>query len=158
MARQPEIRYIRYYSEGSAARQIAPASYQKNRTAAQVARRPVKQTVIEIDPLATLALVVAVVMVIMMLVGWNKLSVARQQQEQMTAYVTQLEQQKEELTAYFESGYSLETVEQAALALGLVPADQVRHVQIRVPEQQIAPAEQLSWQDIIYTFLAGPGA
>lgn len=158
MARQPEIQYIRYYSDGSAARQLAPAPHQKRRSVPQAARQPVKQTVIEIDPLATLALIVAIAMVIMMLVGWAKLSSARQQQERMTAYVEQLEQQNKELTEYFESGYSLEAVEQAALALGLVPEEQVRHVQIRVPQQEEAPVEQLSWWERIYTFLAGPSA
>ena len=158
MPRQPEIQYIRYYSDGSAARQIAPSAYRKDQPAVRTVRRPVKQTVIEVDPLATIALIVAVIMVITMAVGWARLSEARRQHEQMTTYVTQLEQQNDELTAYFESGYSLETVEQAALALGLVPVDQVRHVQIRVPEQQEAPMQQLSWWDRIYTFLAGPGA
>ena len=65
MARQPEVQYIRLYTQGSAARQLemTPPERKKPKTKLPKPRR-VKAQVISLDPLALCATVVAAVMLV----------------------------------------------------------------------------------------------
>lgn len=130
----------------------------RRRKKSSPAKRPVKQTVIRLDPLATLAMIVAVTMVAMMLVGWSKLKQAKQEQAQMADYVQQLEIKNEELQKTYENGYDLDTVRQAATALGLVPIAEAEHISIQaMPQQEVPVQEPTLWEKIV-SFLAGLSA
>lgn len=56
--------------------------------------------------------------------------------QQMDDYVTTLRARNAELTLSYRSSYDLEDIEMKALAMGLVPADQVetRTVTVTIPE------------------------
>ena len=63
-----------------------------------------------------------------MLVGMVRLNEVWNQQEQLENHVESLIERNEALWQEYESGYDLEEVEKTALALGMVPAQQVEHV------------------------------
>ena len=152
MARQPDVRYIRLYTDGSAARKMelsAPATKARNH------HRPKKQKkiLVFIDPVAILGIMTAVVMLIVMFAGMNMLKNARNEAKQMEQYVVSLQEENRNLQAEYKAGYDLDTVEQTALALGMVPADQVEHISIHVEVPEETPQPD-TW-DQIYTFLTG---
>ncbi len=159
--RKTKIEYIRYYTPGSEARVLQPQypvpgqpRPQRKRTH-QAAAQPMKAVEIAIDPLALIAIVVAVIMVAAMILGVNRLRQAKQELDAMAAYVQTLKEEKQELTATLESGYSLETLEKAALSLGMVPIEQVPHLEVIMEPQETEEAPEPTFVDKLYSFFTG---
>ena len=151
MARQPDIQYIRYYTDGSAARKVAPLAPLKTLKLPKI--RLKKRITLHIDPLAIAGIFMAVVMSVLMIVGIVKLENASQELQTMASYVQTLDQENVQLRQTFREGYDLEEVKTTALALGLVPKEQVQHITLRVPPEQ-AVEEPTSWERFC-TFLTG---
>ena len=105
MAQKYDIMYVNFYTDGSAARKVAPAfpvTQPKQRTQT---RQKVKR--------------------IMMAVGLSQLDTARDQAQTMENYVNTLTQQNQALQDKYYGDLDLEQVEQTALALGMVYKDQI---------------------------------
>lgn len=152
MARQPEIQYIRYYTDGSAARKPEVRMPRKKKSVLPKARRQ-KKRVIYLDPLAVGGIFVSAVMLVLMLVGSIQLYNVQRYCTGMEQYVADLSLENKTLSHTYETGYDLETVEEVALALGMIPADQAQTITIRVPAQELQE-ESSVWQDF-FAFLAG---
>ncbi len=151
MARKHDILYVNFYTDGSAARKIAPAVPQ-----VQPQRKPravkQKKIVVFLDPVAVCSIVVAAVLLIMMAVGLNELQAARLEEQAMEEYWETLMAENESLSATYQSEIDLAEVEKTALALGMVPKDQVESVQIRLESAvQTQPTESF-WQQV-HSFL-----
>ncbi len=146
-----QVQYIRFDTVGSAARKAAPVTSVKK--AILPKPRKQKRRVVYVDPVATLGILVAVCMLIMMTVGIVEFLSVRQEAIWMEQYVAQLSSRNEDLSQTYESGYDLESIEKSALALGMVPKDQVEtiHIQVTVPEKM----ETMTVWDRIGIFLAG---
>lgn len=149
MARGPEVQYIRYYTDGSAARQLEPALPKK--------RRPLPKTkkqyrhTLYIQPMAIAGLLLSAVLLVMMAVGYTELRHAQRQEEAMEKYVQQLKSQNAIDRAEYEETLDIEEIERSALALGMIPQEQAQQMVITVemPQQQETPG---FWQQTI-TFL-----
>ena len=102
--------------------------------------------------MAILGIVVAVCMLVMMAVGMFRLQAVRQEAVQMQEYVSQLAAENKALENEYENGYDLQTVEQTARALGMVPSDSVRQISVTVTETQTV---QMNFFQKIGNFLAG---
>ena len=113
MARQPDVRYIRLYTDGSAARKMEVAAPVK--TAKRNRPRKQKRILVFVDPVAILGILTAVVMLIVMFTSMHMLKQARYETAQMEQYVASLQEENKLLQEEFEAGYDLETVEQTAL-------------------------------------------
>lgn len=150
MARKPDIQYVRYYTDGSAARQLEILSPRKRKAALPRAKKQ-PCYVIYIDPLAVAGILLAAVMLISMLVGSIQLAVAKQQLSDMKAYVTTLSQGNEQLRKTYEEGYDLVEVEKSALALGMIPASQATTILVEVEQEQIVE-EPTFWQRLSAKF------
>ena len=137
MARKPDIQYVRYYTDGSAARQLEVYSPRKNKTSVPRPRKH-KGYVFYVDPLAVGGILLSLVMLIAMLVSSVKLTVARQQLSDTKAYVTTLTQGNEQLQKTYDEGYDLEEVEKSALALGMIPVSEAPTITIRVEKEEVA--------------------
>ena len=147
MARKNEILYVNFYTDGSAARKVAPAFPAAKPRKKPAAKRQEK-VVIQIDPVAMVSLAVAVVMLIMMSVGLTNLQNARADAMAMEKYVQDLTAENERLTEEFHQQVDLEAVEKTALALGMVHKDQVPSMPITVDVmQEDVPAETF-WSQI----------
>jgi len=150
MARQFDVQYIRSYTDGTAARKLdVPQTVRSVRRSAAPKK---KKIVIRIDPLAILGITVAVVMMVLMAAGVTKLLGAQEEMLQMQSYVQTLNQENDRLQQEYDAGYDLENVRQTALALGMVPVENVSQVTIRV---SVPPQEQPSGWEQLRTFLAG---
>lgn len=154
MARQPDIQYVKYYTAGSAARKIEPKrSVKKSVGLPQPKVRREQKVVIHLDPISLCALVVAAVMLMAMAIGMIQLGSINAEANKMENYVAQLQSENVRLQKEYESGYDLAAVRQQALAMGLVPMDQVERHTIEVQITQPEP-EPTVWEEF-GTFLAG---
>ncbi len=132
MAQKHDILYVNFYTDGSAARKIAPAFPETQRKPKPV--RP-KKIVLHLDPVAVLSLVVAVALLVMMAVGLTRFQQARAEAQRMESYVQQLTAEKEALEGEYAASVDLEEVEKTALALGMVPKEQVPSYEIHIDAQ-----------------------
>ena len=135
MNQKPKIQYIgQFYVYGSEARALEPGQ-KKPRTRLPAARLEDIEK-IYIDPVAMVGIAVAVMMLVVMVLGAIQLHEDWMAYQQMDDYVTSLRAENAELTLRYRSGYDLEDIEMKALAMGLVPAEQVesRSVTVTVPE------------------------
>ena len=149
MARGPEIQYIRYYTDGSAARQPEPVVPKKRRPLPKV-KKQYKYT-LYIQPMAIAGILLSAVLLVMMAVGYSELRQAQQQEERMEKYVLQLKNQNAIDRAEYEETLNIEEIEKSALALGMIPQEQAQTMVISVEMPQ--PEETPSfWQHAI-TFL-----
>ena len=133
MAQHVDVQYVRYYTQGSAARQIQPAVKSQTGTLPQIKKKKIQR--VYIDPVATLGTVVALCMLIMMVVGISQLRAEQQRTAEMVAYVELLQQQNTALQVQYEEECDLEAVEKTALALGMSPQPQAAHssIQVEIP-------------------------
>lgn len=150
MARKFDIQYVHFQTDGNAARQVARV--EPLHTVKLPKARKKKLIVIPVDPVATAGIFMAAIMFVMLTVGLVQLQDSRQDVKVMASYVETLREENAFLADTYESGYDIAQVEQTALALGLVPQEQVKKVVMRVPQ----PVEETpnAWQQF-YTFLTG---
>lgn len=151
MARYPDVQYIRFRTDGSAARKVEVATPIKTMRLPRVKHR--KCVTLRIDLLALTAITMTVMMAVLILVGFSRLHAAEQQTEQMQTRVDALQEENIALNDYFWENCDLDNVERTAMALGLVPREQVTHITIRLPEE-IVKEEPGNWERFT-TFLTG---
>ena len=153
MAQRLDVQYIRYYTQGSAAKQVLPAVKQETGVLPQRKKRKVQR--IYVDPVAILGSTVAVCMLIAMVVGITRLQAAQQKTAAMTAYVEQLQAENTALQAQYDAQCDLEEVKKTALALGMIPSEQATHTAIEVELPTVETEMPTGvWQQI-GTFLTG---
>ena len=153
MANKPEIQYVQFFVDGSAAKKlesVAPAHNPKT-TSAQTARKP-KRKLIFLDPVAIVGIVVSVVMLVMMVSGVNELKQAREQARAMEVCVAQLRLDNRDLRETYDEQIDLSRIKDQALALGMIPASQAKEsvITLRAP---VAAEETLSLREQVGTFL-----
>ena len=151
MTRKPEIQYIRYYTDGSAARkpelQVAPPKKTAPRKKKVVIRK------IHIDPMALLGIVASCILLVCMAVSFSELMQVRAERQELQAYVEDLQLANADLEQTYRDGYTLSEVEQMALALGMVPVQDVEHITVHIPEAEPV-VEPTFWQQVTH-FLTG---
>ena len=99
------------------------------------------------------AIFMTLLMAALMIVGAVQLKAAQQETAVMLAHVENLQAENEELQNYFDTHCDLDEIERTAMALGMVPIEQVTHVTIRVP-QEIVEEQPGAWERFT-TFLTG---
>ena len=154
MARQPEIWYINSAVCGSSAYQLETKPLAKKQVKLPKPKaKKVKKTVIAIDPVAIMSIGVAMVLMVLMVVGFVQLQTARAEAVALDRYVDTLQIQNEQLLATYENGYDLQEVEQIATAMGKVSVSEVEHLtmEVHVPVEEVEPN---TWERL-YAFLTG---
>lgn len=150
MARQ-DVRYIRFYTDGSTARKVETSRPAVKKQLPKQKKR--KKIVLYVDPIAIFGIMTAVVMLVIMTVSMVMLHNAENRAVAMEQRVVELQAEHDALVEEYEAGYDLAQVEKTALALGMVPKEQVEHVTLYVGA---APQEQpvTLWNQIL-SFLSG---
>lgn len=147
---KPEIQYVRFCTDGSAARQpvweLAPKKKKKNLPKPAVR----KKIDLYLDPLAMVGLLLAVVMVFLMTVGAMQLYRAQVREQALQRYIQSLEEEKDALEEKYRDSYDLEQVRQIAESMGMVPRSQVPVIVIAEPEPEEQP---MSFWEHIELFL-----
>ena len=151
MAQRTDIRYVQYYTDGSAARKLMPVAPLKTIKLPKVKKQ--KRVTVFIDPIAVVSIGMALMMAVLIVVGMVRLDAARQEMQTVSAYVDTLREENTQLQQTFVEGYDLEQIESTAIALGMVPKQQVEHIAVRLPVIQEEP-ELTPWERFT-TFLTG---
>ena len=151
MAQKPDVQYIRFYTDGSAARKLEINPPRRKSKLPKPRKR--KQRVIQVDPLALGGILVSVVMLVLMLVGTAQLYAAHEQVEQLENSIQILQERNVHLHQEYEAGYDLKTIEDAALAMGMIPVEQATTIVIPI-EVPVVVEEATAWDHIVM-FLQG---
>ena len=152
MAMQPEIRYINAYVSGTAAPQRSKIPQKKTSVRLPKAKKQQKW-LIPVDVVALGGILAACVLGIMMIVSLVQMNRAQQEAETMRQYALSLQEENQVLQDTYISGYDLEEVQQIAQAMGMVPVEQVEHVQIRLEAPQVVQ-EPTAWENF-WAFVVG---
>ena len=154
MAQRTDIRYVKYYTDGSAARKLKPAVILETLKTIKLPKvKKQKKLTIAVDPVAFAALGMAVMMTVLIAFGMVQLRATQAQVQTMTAYVSDLQDDNIILQEQYVQKCDLKDIEKTALALGMVPKAQVEHVSVRLPES-VTPEEPTAWERFT-TFLTG---
>ena len=152
MAKQPDVRYINHYVSGSLAYQPEKKTHRK--ASAQLPKiKKQQKLMIPVDPVAVGGIAIAFVLMIAMivsLVSWNQ---ARNEAAVLSQYVEALQEENAALQDTYTSGYDLEEIRQIALNMGLVPQEQVEHIQMQVVVPE--PVEEPTGWSAVWAFILG---
>ncbi len=153
MAMQPDIQYVSFYMDGTAAKKLERKTQPKAQ-APKPRYRKAKRKVVALEPVALLGILVAVVMLVSMISGVTEYQQCLRQQQQMQQYIERLQQENLQLQETYEAGYDLENIREIALAVGMVPVESVENITIdvQVPQQE---EREMSFWEAATTFLAG---
>lgn len=154
MARKAEVHYVNFYIAGSEALKFDPKPVVQPKKEVKLPKpRRQKKIVLCLDPIATVGICLAFVMIIMMAVGMFRLGAAQKQANQMQTYVNQLQAENAQLEEQYRAGYDPEEIRQIASAMGMIPKEQAQHIQITVEVPEVVE-EPSAWESFC-TFLAG---
>ena len=99
--------------------------------------------------MAICAILTAVVMLVVMVLGTIRMQQAWQQFGVVQEYRDQLKQTNIQLTTQYRESINLESIRQAALAMGMVEMDQVetRYITVKIPQREPDPTwwENFRW-------------
>lgn len=154
MAQKPKIQYIgQFYVHGSEAKELARKNEQKKAKTELPLHRFERVRKVYVDPLAIGSILIAAVMLVTMVLGALSLQTAWQELGTARQYVYELQDTNRTLAAEYRSGYDLEEVRSAALALGMIPVEEaeVMHLNVTVPQQE----PESTWLDDLVWFLEG---
>lgn len=155
MTRQPQIMYINSYVSGSVAYKMDTAPVRKKKKVVSSRSRRMKRKVIAIDPVAIGGIVVSLALLVLMIVGFSKVQNARNEINVLEHYLASLQTQNVQLRDEYQAGYDLEEIERIALAMGMVPAQQVQQIPVSVVEPEQVQTQQMSVWDSFFAFLTG---
>lgn len=153
MARVNKVQYVNFYTAGSAAFKYEPTPLPKKKQATLPKVRRKKRIVIHVDPVAAIGVCVAVVLLVMMFASLAQFAAVQKQEAQMAAYVEQLQQENAVLQSEYQAGYDLEEIQDIAIGMGMVPAEQAQRVQVQV-SAPVVEEEPTAWENFC-TFLTG---
>jgi outer membrane murein-binding lipoprotein Lpp len=145
MARKTTERYVRYYTFGSTA---AKLDRRERKAALPEYKTPEKRKPIAVDPIALVGSAVAVLLAVLMLVGFAQVAHTSAQVKKLQTQVITLELEQEQLRQKYENGYDLEEVRAAAESMGMIPAEEAIHVRVELPGQTVQ-IEHLCWWDSV---------
>ena len=148
MVQKPEIQYVgQFYVHGSEARETAARESRRKSGYLLPAVRPNREHRIYVDPVALCAMAVAVVMLVALALGAVRISESWHEYDAMERYLSELKKENSRLEQDYRSGYDLEEIRASALAIGMVPASEVKVIPVRVTLPEPEP-ERSVWQEV----------
>lgn len=154
MAYKPEIRYINYYTSGTAARKVEPQPVRQKKPKLPKPRAAQnRELVLQVDPVAIAGILVAAALIVLMAVGVTHLYERQEQVRIAEQYLEQLKVENQQLQQSYANGYDLEEIREYAIAMGLVSKDSVSQNTIHVvlPRPQEEPS---AWEEF-WSFVTG---
>ncbi len=149
MVQKPKIQYIgQFYVHGSEARKLELLEKKQAKTALPVDRLQKIET-IYVDPVALVAIAVAMIMLAVMVVGVMQLQEDWADYQEMESYVSGLKKVNAEKAREYRAGYDLEDIRIKAKAMGLVPMEEVKTMTVIVtvpqPEPVMSRIDEIKW-------------
>lgn len=152
MARQPEVRYINAYVSGNTALQPEKKPQKKHTVVLPKAKRQQKW-LIQVDAVAVGGILAAVVLCAMLLVSLVQMNRAKEEAIMYRDYAVALKAENQELKNTYSAGYDPDEIRSIATAMGMVPAEQVPHIQMQL-QAPVTEQEPTAWESF-WTFMVG---
>lgn len=152
MARQHEVRYINQYVSGSIAYMPAEKNHKKNAVQLPKMKRKQRRRV-AVDVFSLGAIALAAVLTVMMTVALVQMNRAQDEVQVLSNYVTNLQAENKQLKDTYTSHYDLDEIRDIALTMGMVPVEEVTHLQMQVVVPQIEE-EPTPWENF-WAFMVG---
>lgn len=152
MAMKPEVQYINAYVSGTIAYQPERVP-QKKRTVQLPKAKKQKRRVIAVDFVALGGIATALVLSVMLVVGLVQFNRAQEEVSTLGAYVASLQAENQRLEATYSAGYDPEEIRDIALTMGMVPAENVPHLQMQLAAPQIEQ-QPTAWENF-WAFMVG---
>ena len=151
MERKPDIQYVgQFYVHGSEALELAQQMGRSSKSKLPLSRRRQIQKVY-VDPVALVGIAVAVVMLVVMVVGAIQIHAAWTEYEAMATYLEELKRENAVLEHGYRSGFDLDDIAQKAAALGMVPIEEAKTIQVTVTMPLVQP-EPTWWEEVVWFF------
>lgn len=152
MAMQPEVRYINAYVSGNVA--VQPEKIPQKKSSVRLPKVKKQQKwLIPVDMVAVGGMLVAFVLGIMMIVSLVQMTQAQKEAKMMRQYALSLRQENQVMRDTYTAEFDLNEVQQIAQAMGMVPVEQVAHVQIHLETPQIEEVPT-AWENF-WAFVVG---
>lgn len=136
MTPKPKIQYVgEFYVHGSEAKKLEPKKERKIPKTVLPLERLKQKEKINLDPVAVMAIAVAVVMLFTMAAGALQLKSDWEEYHAAERYLSYLNRENARLERVYRASFDLEEIRSKALALGLKPMEDVeeRGVQLVLP-------------------------
>ena len=154
MNQKPKIQYIgQFYVHGSEARALELQEQKKQAKTKLPLAKLESIREIRVDPVAMVAIAVAVFMLAVMVLGAVQLQNDWIAYNQMADYVHQLRSENIQKTVIYRAGYDLNDIEMKALAMGLVPVSELKTVSITLTPPEVQP--EMTWDQKVVRFWNG---
>ena len=152
MAMQPEVRYINAYVSGNVA--VQPEKIPQKKSSVRLPKAKKQQKwLIPVDMVAVGGMLVAFVLGIMMIVSLVQMTQAQKEAKMMRQYALSLRQENQVMRDTYTAEFDLNEVQQIAQAMGMVPVEQLAHVQIHLEAPQVEE-EPTAWENF-WAFVVG---
>ena len=154
VTQKPKIQYVgMFYVHGSEAKKLQEEQRRKEARTKLPLERLRKMEAIYIDPVALISIAVAVLMLVTMVYGVLRITRDWAEYRQMSAYVSELNLENANLYQEYRENIDLEDVYTKAVALGMLPVEEVptRTITVHVPEAPVEP----TWMERTTAFFAG---
>ena len=154
VTQKPKIQYVgMFYVHGSEAKKLQEEQRRKEARTKLPLERLRKIEAIYIDPVALISIAVAVLMLVTMVYGVLRITKDWTEYRQMSAYVSELNLENANLYQEYRENIDLEDVYTKAVALGMLPVEEVptRTITVHVPEAPVEP----TWMERTTAFFTG---
>ena len=146
----PDVRYIQFYTAGSAAREIIQPLHKESAPGSRPKKAKVR--VLYIDPVAVLGMVTALVLMICLAVAVSNYNTARQEYAAAQEYNVSMQQKNADLQTQYTEGFDREQMRMEAVLRGYVPASQVEHRTVRAVQSAPEPEQPGAWESFWSSF------
>lgn len=150
MTHKPEIQYIgQFYVHGSEARALELQEKKKQpKTRLPIAKLE-KIEKVYVDPVALVAIAVAVFMLVTMLLGVARLYDDWQEYQVVSERVETLRLRNHEKVEAYRATYDLKDIQVKAAAMGMIPKAETQHMTVKIsvpqPEPPMTFLEEVKW-------------
>ncbi|MDY4582925.1 MAG: hypothetical protein SPD81_08760 [Candidatus Faecousia sp.] len=154
MINKPKIQYVgQFYVYGSEAQKLETKKQRRKPKTRLPLAHVERVQKIGVDPVALVAIVVALVLLTVMVAGALQIRQDWIQYTTMSDYLSRLNRENARLSKEYREAYDLEEIRSKAQGLGLVPVEGVptRIISVTVPE----PEPERTWLDDLVWFWEG---
>lgn len=154
MTRKPEIQYVgQFYVHGSEARKLEVKPEKKTPRHPLPIAKLEKMEKVYVDPVAIVAMAVAVFMLVTMFLGLRQLQTDWVEYQTVRQYVHRLKEDNHEKTEAFRAAYDLEDIRAKATAMGMIPKAEAESIILKVTSPVREP--EMTWLDEVRWFVGG---
>ena len=147
MDQKPVIQYVgQFYVYGS---EVQARKKKEKKSLLPRAPRAEVQRCVYVDPVAVCGIAVALLMLVVLAVGAFQLRAAMQQYNAQSEQLSAIKRENARLEHLYRTSLDLEAVQAQAEKLGMVPAEELEHIELVVTVGQ-APEEPTAWENFLW--------